>query len=144
MLIGKTSYYILKVVLFFAFSKRNSFSIRDIAKRVGISEKVLEQVLLLLKNKGVLSSKRGPRGGYSLLVDLSEYTLLEVLYMSGRKLDVMPMDMGRKGKVIDEIIEDINLDVEVKIVEKFENIKIKDLLLSIREKVTENGLSYTI
>ncbi|MDP8257915.1 MAG: Rrf2 family transcriptional regulator [Candidatus Aadella gelida] len=144
MLIGKTGYYILKIVLFFSFGKRDSFSIKEISGRLNISEKVLEQVLLLLKNKGILTSKRGPNGGYRLLADVSESTLLDILYMSGKKLDIMPLNTETRRKVIDEIIEDINMDMEEKISQEFKDIKIKDLLLSVKEKVNEKGLSYTI
>ncbi|MFH1836781.1 MAG: Rrf2 family transcriptional regulator [Candidatus Omnitrophota bacterium] len=144
MLVGKTSYYVLKVVLFFAFSKRDSFSIKEISKRLEVSEKILEQVLLLLKNKGILASKRGPQGGYWLIADISECTLLDVMYMSGRKFDIMPINVEVKENIIGEIVEDITLDLEKKIVEEFKKIKIKDILFSIKKKVTKKGLSYTI
>jgi Rrf2 family protein len=40
--------------------------IANIAQRTNIPEKFLEQILLTLKNAGVLKSKRGVEGGYSL------------------------------------------------------------------------------
>ena len=88
MLIRRSGYYLLKAVLFFAFSKKESFSTKELSKRMGITEKVLEQVLLLLKNKGILASKRGPQGGYRLCCDVSGLTVMDILDMTGKPLDV--------------------------------------------------------
>ncbi|MDZ4158160.1 MAG: Rrf2 family transcriptional regulator, partial [Anaerolineaceae bacterium] len=41
-------------------------SIKEIARREKISVKFLEQILISLKNSGLLHSKMGPRGGYYL------------------------------------------------------------------------------
>jgi Rrf2 family protein len=41
--------------------------IQEIAKREGIPQRYLEQVLLLLKRAGFLESKRGATGGYQLV-----------------------------------------------------------------------------
>lgn len=46
-----------------------------IAKRTKIPEKFLEQILLTLKNGGILKSKRGVEGGYSLNRSLDEISL---------------------------------------------------------------------
>ncbi|PAW79108.1 MAG: hypothetical protein B9S32_03895 [Verrucomicrobia bacterium Tous-C9LFEB] len=50
-----------------------------IAKRTKIPEKFLEQILLTLKNGGILKSKRGVEGGYSLNKNLDEITLGAVI-----------------------------------------------------------------
>lgn len=39
---------------------------RDLAEREGISEKYLGQIMLSLRSSGIVSSLRGPRGGYYL------------------------------------------------------------------------------
>ncbi len=49
--------------------------IKDIAKRENISAKFLEQILLALKNAGMLHSKMGVGGGYYLARSASEITL---------------------------------------------------------------------
>jgi Rrf2 family protein len=50
-----------------------------IAKRTRIPEKFLEQILLTLKNGGILKSKRGVEGGYSLNKSVEEITLGAVI-----------------------------------------------------------------
>jgi Rrf2 family protein len=40
--------------------------LRDVARREGISEKYLGQIVIPLKNAGLILSQRGSRGGYAL------------------------------------------------------------------------------
>lgn len=51
----------------------------DIAERQNIPIEFLEQILLTLKNAGLLASKRGVNGGYSLLKSPEEITLGQVI-----------------------------------------------------------------
>jgi len=48
------------------------------ATRLSASEAHLSKVLQTLVHAGVLTSKRGPHGGYSLVKDASEVSLLDV------------------------------------------------------------------
>lgn len=52
--------------------------IKEIALREGISSKFLEQILLALKNNGLLHSKMGVGGGYYLARSASEITLGQI------------------------------------------------------------------
>ena len=56
-----------------------TFSIQDISTRERIPLKFLEQILLVLKNGGLLRSKRGVGGGYQLAVEPARVSLREVL-----------------------------------------------------------------
>ena len=53
--------------------------IQGIARRQGIPQRYLEQVLLLLKRSGFLASKRGSSGGYHLVRSPQEITVGEVI-----------------------------------------------------------------
>ena len=56
----------------------------DIARRQGIPEAYLAQVLHSLQKKGVTKSQRGPQGGHSLAMDPSEITMGTVMrYLGG-------------------------------------------------------------
>ncbi|MFC1570789.1 RrF2 family transcriptional regulator [Candidatus Omnitrophota bacterium] len=144
MFISKKGYYFIKVILFFGFSKKESFPIKELSKRLEISEKVLEQVLLSLKNKGLLSSRRGPQGGYWLSSDVSEMTLMDIINITGKKMDIFPIDTGRNPKVIDEVLGDVGEEIEKDVFKKLEEIKVSDLVGILKEKVTETGLNYVI
>lgn len=52
--------------------------IKEIAQREQISAKFLEQILLTLKNAGLLHSKMGVGGGYHLAKPASEITLGQI------------------------------------------------------------------
>ncbi|NOH01058.1 MAG: Rrf2 family transcriptional regulator [Chloroflexi bacterium] len=52
--------------------------IKEIAQREGISAKFLEQILLALKNNGLLHSKMGVGGGYYLARSAGEITLGQI------------------------------------------------------------------
>ena len=52
--------------------------VRNIAKRQGISKKYLDNLLVLLKNAGLVRSVRGAKGGYSLAHPPSKMTVLDI------------------------------------------------------------------
>lgn len=54
-------------------------ALRDVAKRQGISEKYLEQLVAPLTRAGLLKSVRGAAGGYLLTRSPKEYTAGEIL-----------------------------------------------------------------
>jgi Rrf2 family protein len=53
--------------------------IQDVARRQGIPQRYLEQVLLALKRAGFLASKRGSAGGYHLIRPPAEVSVGDVL-----------------------------------------------------------------
>ena len=53
--------------------------IQEVARRQGIPQRYLEQVLLLLKRAGILESKRGSAGGYQLVRPPAGISVGEVL-----------------------------------------------------------------
>ena len=60
--------YSLKTILFLSFHhNRDVITIHELAKKLDIPIKFLEQVLLGLKRGGFVDSKRGVNGGYYLL-----------------------------------------------------------------------------
>lgn len=54
-------------------------SVRDIAERTGLPQPYLEQILLALKGAGLVRSKRGVGGGYTLAREPAEITLAQVV-----------------------------------------------------------------
>lgn len=57
-------------------------SIKDIAKRQGISDKYLEQIIAVLNKAGYVRSTRGPQGGYLLKRSPEEYTVGMILRLT--------------------------------------------------------------
>ncbi len=54
-------------------------SVQQVAKRTGLPQPYLEQILLALKGAGLVKSKRGVGGGYVLSRDPSQITLAQIV-----------------------------------------------------------------
>jgi Rrf2 family protein len=58
---------------------KGPLQLREIAKKQGISEKYLEQVLTFLRKEGFILTQKGNRGGYLLAMPPGEITLYDVI-----------------------------------------------------------------
>ncbi len=83
MRLSKKGEYAVRALIEIGFEAGNGpnslIQISTVAQRTNIPEKFLEQILLALRNGGVLKSKRGVEGGYSLAKAPEEITLGEVI-----------------------------------------------------------------
>ena len=67
MRLSKKSEYALRALIYAAgFPEGTTFQIKDLAGKNDIPKKFLELILLELKNAGILTSRRGVGGGYTL------------------------------------------------------------------------------
>jgi Rrf2 family protein len=64
-MLTKKSKYALKALLYLA-RKNDLTQISELSQKENIPQKFLENILLELRNKGILYSKRGKDGGYKL------------------------------------------------------------------------------
>jgi Rrf2 family cysteine metabolism transcriptional repressor len=73
--------YALKAILDLSYNYKegNVVPLTDISKRQDIPEKYLEQIMLILKRAGYVSSKRGIGGGFYLQKSPGELTLGEII-----------------------------------------------------------------
>jgi len=78
MRISKKAEYALRALVAIARQPR-SWAIQELSAQENIPIKFLEQILLALRHAGLLASKRGVGGGYTLLRAPGEITLREVL-----------------------------------------------------------------
>ena len=69
---------------------KKPMSISQIATEEHIPKKFLEQILLDLRNAGLLCSKKGAGGGYSLIKDPKEIVLAKVLRITGGPIALLP------------------------------------------------------
>lgn len=75
--------YALRLMVDLAVAESDGFvALKDIAERQKISAKYMEQIIALLKNARLVSSVRGPRGGYRLAKSPSAYTVGEILRLT--------------------------------------------------------------
>lgn len=79
-MISKKTKYGLKALSYLAKQEPNCpISILEIANTQQISQKFLEAILLDLKKRGFLGSKKGKGGGYYLLKPASEISIASVI-----------------------------------------------------------------
>ncbi|HAK46858.1 MAG TPA: AsnC family transcriptional regulator [Spirochaeta sp.] len=83
--------YGLRAVLKLAEQKdRKPLSISSIASEEQISPEFLEQIFYKMKKSGIIKSTRGPGGGFSLLKELHEITLADILAAVGEPVTLSP------------------------------------------------------
>jgi len=79
-MISMRSIYALKALTALARERhKDNFLIADIAHAENIPKKFLEAILLSLKVKGILASKKGPKGGYSLAQPADKLTIGHII-----------------------------------------------------------------
>jgi len=80
--------------------------IKDISRRQKISQRYLEQIFNKLLKAGLLTSRRGPRGGYMLAKDPSEITVGDIIQAAqGPIVPVLCLDEDDRKKKRCEILD---------------------------------------
>jgi Rrf2 family protein len=79
MRISKKAEYALRALAAIARQPAKSWPIQELASGENIPIKFLEQILLSLRRAGILTSKRGVGGGYTLLRPAAEISFGEVI-----------------------------------------------------------------
>jgi Rrf2 family iron-sulfur cluster assembly transcriptional regulator len=83
--------YGVRAVLYLASTYYNRpVSIKTIADEEGVSKEFLEQIFFRLKKKGIISSLRGPGGGFILNKEITEITILDILEALGESTNLAP------------------------------------------------------
>jgi Rrf2 family protein len=91
--ISKKAEYAIKAIITIARYKENKpLQISEISKSESIPIKFLEQILLNLKNNGILNSKRGANGGYLLAKSSDDISIGMILDIIDGPFD--PIDLG--------------------------------------------------
>lgn len=79
-MISQKAKYAFKALLYLAQQpKGETTQIDDIAREAGVPRKFLEHILLDLKHRGMIASRRGRAGGYVLIKAPSEISIGQVL-----------------------------------------------------------------
>jgi len=89
--------YALRAVLALARSSVEGapVSIKVISEQESISPEFLEQIFFRLRKSGVISSVRGPGGGFYFSRPLKEITLNSIIESSGEGLGISPCSCGK-------------------------------------------------
>lgn len=90
MLSKKTRYALKALVILGKNFGGAPMQISRIASEEHIPKKFLEQILLDLRNAGLLYSKKGAGGGYGLVKDPCEISMVQVLRLTGGPVALLP------------------------------------------------------
>jgi Rrf2 family protein len=106
--------------------------ISTISERQKIPKKFLEQILLILKGSGYLTSRRGANGGYKLATNSNEITVAEIIRLfDGALAPVGSASENFYEKTpIEEHKELLSIFKEIRnyVAEKLENTTVSDLI----------------
>jgi Rrf2 family protein len=92
-MLSQKTRYALKALILLAKSqeqKKNAVLISELAEQGRMPQKFLEAILLELKNRGFLQSKKGKGGGYALARDAKEIRLGQVVRAFEGPLALIP------------------------------------------------------
>tara|TARA_B100001059_G_scaffold224569_1_gene250803 strand:+ start:390 stop:836 length:447 start_codon:yes stop_codon:yes gene_type:complete len=87
MKLSTKSRYAVTAIIDLAQNQKGAVSLKDISDRQAISLSYLEQLFCKLKNKKVVTSRRGPGGGYKLNRECSKITLFEIITAVDENID---------------------------------------------------------
>jgi Rrf2 family iron-sulfur cluster assembly transcriptional regulator len=136
--IGTLSRYGVRAVFDIAYHGcGRPVQIKDISKRQKISQRYLEQIFNKLLKAGLLASKRGPKGGYTLSRDPAEITLGDIINAAQGPIVPVPCVNGNKENC--EIFpacvtRRVWRETQRLLVDYFDSVSIADLCALAREQ----------
>lgn len=91
-MISKKCKYAIKAILYIARNEQHDKAIfsSEIAENEGIPKKFLESILLDLRNNGMLRSRRGKNGGYSMLKQPEQINFTEIIRIMDGPIAMLP------------------------------------------------------
>jgi Rrf2 family protein len=109
-------------------SNQRAVQLSEIARLENLSEKYLGQIVIQLKNRGLVQSVRGALGGYHLSREASQITAREVIEALEGTLDLLDGREKGPGFVTgDGIIDRLWEMLALRIRETLEEVTLRDL-----------------
>ena len=104
-------------------------NLMDISKRQGISLPYLEQLFLRMRKEGLITSSRGPGGGYRLRQSRSDISVADVIRAVDEQVDATRCG-GHKNCQADErcLTHDLWEDLSLQITNFLSDISLSDLV----------------
>ena len=134
----KGRYAVMALADLARFNLTGPVSLRDISLRQGISILYLEQIFLKLKNKNIVHSVRGVKGGYNLIKEPSKIKIAEIFNAVDERIKTLNCNKhskkGCNGKSTKCITHNLWDELELYIKNFFENKKLSDLINQQKEK----------
>jgi|TARA_B110000444_G_scaffold255079_1_gene288750 Rrf2 family protein len=135
-MLNRKTYYGIQSLLFIARNKRGDLTpITEITDSLKISRRFLEKILSELRHEGIVTSKKGRSGGYSINKDLDSISLADIVRILEGPIALLPCASHRFYQSCSECItpekcalQDALVGVRNDTVHSLKSIKIQDLL----------------
>ncbi|MDG1881255.1 MAG: Rrf2 family transcriptional regulator [Schleiferiaceae bacterium] len=135
-MLNRKTYYGIQSLLFIARSKNEKLTpITEITESLKISRKFLEKILSELRYEGIVTSKKGRSGGYSISKDLNSISLADIVRILEGPIALLPCASHRFYESCKECLtpdkcslQDALVGVRNDTVHSLKSIKIQDLL----------------
>ncbi|NQT90002.1 MAG: Rrf2 family transcriptional regulator [Candidatus Omnitrophica bacterium] len=151
MKLSKKTEYALKALIELAINHGKGIDvtlISDIAERENIPPRYLEQILLRLKNSGILFSKRGVGGGYALNRPPEEISLGSIIKEVEGPLSSFSIGPGNSNALDDASsgLNSVMSEVSESVRDILNSISLKDMAKRTLDLIEEkkNVLNYAI
>lgn len=76
------------------YSNGRPITIKEMGQRQSIATNYLEQIMLKLKNSGLLNAIKGPGGGYLLAKDMNEINVAEIVLAMNKEFRLTRCEKG--------------------------------------------------
>ena len=135
--------YGLRILLDLAIHQnKGPVNLGDISQRQGISEKYLWQVINLAKASGLISSTRGPKGGYTVAKPADQITILEII--TALEGPIILVDCLDKAESCERnascVTRDVWAQIERSMKKAMSSITLQDLVE--KQEAKDSGLSF--
>jgi Rrf2 family protein len=143
MRISQKAEYAVRAVLDLALFAPANSGVRsaDVARRTGVPEKFLDAIMLDMRKKGLVSSKRGPDGGHWLARDPSRLTVGAILEAIDGPLFVPVEDARRGASAADVSLRALWGKVATSVHAVVDAVTIEDLR---RQAAPQSGVDFAI
>jgi Rrf2 family protein len=115
--------------------------VKDIADPHGIPQRFLVQILLQLKNAGLVTSVRGAAGGYQLAGAPEQVSLADVINVIDRSAPARPASPTPTASPATDVLRNVWRAAQVQEQRMLERIRLADL---VRDMQQNQALSYQI
>jgi Rrf2 family protein len=123
-MLSKKCKYAIHALVHMAKTPKEKFLIKDISVACSIPKKFLEAILLDLKRAGVLGSKQGKGGGYTLRREPSDVNLAEVVRLFDGAIAAVPCATFKFYERCEECVDE-------------ETCAVRDAFLQVRNATVE-------
>ena len=130
-MISNSSKYAIKAILYLSAhsNENNKMMVKDIAEPINVPKPYIAKLLQLLSKNQVISSTRGPKGGFYLSEENKKNSLMKIIeVIDGRKkFDTCMLSLNNCDNNSHCPLHDIINPIKTKLVNRLNNIIVGEL-----------------